>query len=150
MNGPCKLDRADLQPRIVRFVSGLGVHQVEEIVALLRDIIGTLDAANPLPAAGRAVDGAYFTPAPSARDLCSATLADRLHAAYSASTAGTWCRGVGTHQTVAKVAGRPEYRIAEFRHADDAQFCDVVHELAPTIIRLLRAEATGAQERPTP
>lgn len=183
MSGTNMLNRANLQPRLVRLISGLALHQVEEAVGLLldyvdagqrvtqgtadttrhREVAGTWGAAEALKSIisafdsgssmrddmlGHAIDSArplLASSTPAASD--AAALAERLHAAYSASTAGAWCRGVGTHQIVAKVAGRPESRIAEFRHADDAHFCDVMHELAPAIIRELRAQQAQQDAR---
>lgn len=57
-----------------------------------------------------------------------------LRAAHAATTKGEWTKGQTTHHTVAKrQAGQP-YRVAEFRHADDAQFCDLAHAFVPRLL----------------
>lgn len=63
----------------------------------------------------------------------------RIAEAYGAATVGHWEKGKTTHHTVIKCGARPDYHIAEFRHADDAAFCDTMHELAPAIIERLQA-----------
>lgn len=61
-------------------------------------------------------------------------LADALHEAFAGSTKGTWKKGATTHHTVTD----GWYKIAEFHHAADAQFCDTAHALAEPIATELR------------
>jgi hypothetical protein len=62
------------------------------------------------------------------------TLLQQLEDAYRYTTPGGWKKGLTTHHTVTETG----YHIAEFHHADDANFCDVAHNLAPQIIAALR------------
>lgn len=170
MSGPNMLNRLNLQPRLVHLIAGLRQPQVEEAMALLLDYIDAgrpengrcAESQQPLSDArlrellgneldssdeaflryGRrvAAEARAALVFPEGTDL-AASIANQLEAAYNATTAGVWCRGGSTHRTVAMVAGKPDCRIAEFQHADDAQFCDVVHALAPAIIRALRTTA---------
>lgn len=55
----------------------------------------------------------------------------RLRDAHANSTQGKWRKGLTTHDTV---MGDDAYKIGSFHHADDAQFCDVAHELVPVLI----------------
>lgn len=50
-------------------------------------------------------------------------------------TPGVWSKGDSTHQTVSKREGQEPYRIADFRHADDASFCDLAHAYVPAMIK---------------
>lgn len=63
-------------------------------------------------------------------------LAD-LKGTLAASTNGEWQKGATTHHTVTETG----YKIAEFHHASDAQFCDVAHKLMPEIINMLESQA---------
>lgn len=180
MNGPNMLNRVNLQPRLVRLISGLALHQVEEAVALLLDFIEAgdrqtiSDAATVTPTEpwserealrsiidafdsgssmrddmlGHAIDAARALQRSRAQAAVDPEgLAERLQTAYNASSAGRWGQGATTHHTVAQEPGKPDYRIAEFRHADDARFCDVAHELTPAIIRELRTRQAQADAR---
>lgn len=49
--------------------------------------------------------------------------------------------GIRTHHTVTETG----YRIAEFHHADDANFCDVAHGLMPQVIAALEAALSAKQ-----
>jgi hypothetical protein len=52
-------------------------------------------------------------------------------------------RGESTHHTVTQVG----YRIAEFHHSSDANFCDQVHNNFPKILEYIRQlEKTQSQE----
>lgn len=69
------------------------------------------------------------------------TLAQQLQELHKHTTQGTWTRGETSHHIASnKGAGKP-YKVAEFRHADDAQFCEFVHNNMPAIL-----EALGAWE----
>lgn len=67
---------------------------------------------------------------------------EALKEARNGATAGKWAEGKTTHETVAKVDGREDYRVAEFRHADDAMFCDLAHAHILSVLEMLtQAEA---------
>lgn len=59
---------------------------------------------------------------------------ERLADAYKHATGGVWHKGLTTHHTVTDLPNAPRYKIGEFHHADDANFCDVAHEVAPILI----------------
>lgn len=67
-----------------------------------------------------------------------------LRAAHTATTQGQWTKGQTTHHTVAKRQTGQPYRVAEFRHADDALFCDLAHTFMPRLLdeieRLITAQ----------
>jgi hypothetical protein len=76
-------------------------------------------------------------------------LAADLRELHAHSTPGKWQKGATTHETVSKLSeGGYPYRIAEFRHADDAAFCDAVHEHLPTILAALAAPPAGISPAP--
>lgn len=53
---------------------------------------------------------------------------------HSATTQGCWMKGNTSHETVCqRQVGQP-YKIAEFRHADDASFVDYAHTHMPALI----------------
>lgn len=74
-----------------------------------------------------------------------------LRSSHAATTQGEWMKGETTHETVCKRdAGKP-YRVASFRHADDAQFCDVAHAFVPRLLDELekaRAALEAKQAEP--
>lgn len=72
-------------------------------------------------------------------------LANSLTENFKASTQGTWGKGASTHETVARNFDQQKYKIADFRHADDAQFCDTAHLLAPKISEVLLALANQVE-----
>ena len=77
-------------------------------------------------------------------------LVARIEEAFSASTKGVWGKGSSTHETVARNPGFEHYKIADFRHANDAQFCDLMHALAPEIIdALLQIDGSTQPVQPT-
>lgn len=62
-----------------------------------------------------------------------AAIVSELRTSHAATTQGNWGKGKTTHHTAAKrKAGQP-YHVAEFRHADDAQFCDLAHAHVPKL-----------------
>lgn len=63
-----------------------------------------------------------------------------MRKAWARTTAGEWGKGNTTHETVARGGREKEYRIAEFRHADDAAFCDLAHALTPRICEELERQ----------
>lgn len=53
---------------------------------------------------------------------------------HSATTQGCWMKGNTSHETVCqRQVGQP-YKIAEFRHADDAAFVDYAHAHVPALL----------------
>lgn len=81
---------------------------------------------------------AIAPPAASAEGVTAVDLDDlmRLH---KNSTAGKWQQGQTSHHTVSKREGAEPYRVAEFRHAADASFCDAAHEWMPKLIAAITA-----------
>lgn len=65
------------------------------------------------------------------------TLIADLRGTLAESTPGEWQKGATTHHTVTETG----YKIGEFHHARDAQFCDIAHRLMPEIIDMLEAQA---------
>lgn len=59
-----------------------------------------------------------------------------LRDAHSRSTTGRWIKGKTTHHTVVQGSG---YHIAEFHHADDANFVDQAHDFVPVVLDALLA-----------
>lgn len=57
-----------------------------------------------------------------------------LEEAYEDATRGTWQRGETTHETVNEAG----YKIAEFRHSRDANFCDQAHNNFLKILQHIR------------
>lgn len=62
-----------------------------------------------------------------------------LRNSHAHTSIGNWCKGATTHQTVAKRGHGKPYHIADFRHADDAQFCDLAHAFVPQLISEIEA-----------
>ena len=57
-------------------------------------------------------------------------VAQRLREAHAMSTKGQWQKGLTTHDTVTETG----YKIGNFHHADDANFCDVAHADVPVLL----------------
>lgn len=66
-----------------------------------------------------------------------------MRESWARTTHGTWGKGDTTHETVARGGREKEYKIADFRHADDAQFCDLAHAFTPRLL----AEIESLQKR---
>lgn len=125
--------------------SGGNTALVAAMVALLK-----LDAAGALvphgiggharalltAAASRLAEPVQPESGPSDREM----LISKLREAFAQSTRGEWQKGQTTHHTVTETG----YKIAEFHHASDAQFCDTAHKMMPLIIDLLEADAQQA------
>lgn len=75
--------------------------------------------------------------------MTTTTLAQQLQALHARTTKGTWGRGETSHHIASNKGAGKHYRVAEFRHADDAEFCEFVHANMPAIL-----EALGALEMP--
>lgn len=79
-----------------------------------------------------------------------------MRESWARTTHGTWGKGDTTHETVARGGRKKEYKIADFRHADDAQFCDLAHAFTPRLLaeieslqnRVQELEASQAQRVP--
>lgn len=56
-----------------------------------------------------------------------------LRASHAATTQGSWGKGKTSHHTASKRGAGQPYHVAEFRHADDAQFCDLAHAKVPAL-----------------
>lgn len=54
-----------------------------------------------------------------------------LSTAYENTTPGIWQQGLSSHHTVTETG----YKIGEFHHASDAEFCDTAHDLVPKVIQ---------------
>ena len=63
-----------------------------------------------------------------------------LRASHARTTKGEWGQGDTTHKTVAKRGAGEPYWVAEFRHAADAQFCDLAHAFVPRLIAEVEAQ----------
>ena len=74
--------------------------------------------------------------------MTTATLLADLKSSFAESTQGEWQKGATTHHTVTETG----YKIAEFHHASDAQFCDTAHKLMPEIIGTLEVQAKRIAE----
>lgn len=61
-----------------------------------------------------------------------------LEESHKRTTQGTWQKGDTTHMTVTVLPDGKQYSIADFRHADDAQFCDLAHAFVPILIAEIR------------
>lgn len=64
---------------------------------------------------------------------------DLLHA-HQHTTPGMWRKGLTTHHTVTDLPQGGVYGIGEFKHADDANFVDIAHEVAPLLARVVLGE----------
>lgn len=79
-----------------------------------------------------------------------------LRESHARTSPGTWGKGATTHETVSRAEGREPYKVAEFRHANDAQFCDLAHVFVPRLLseiealqsRILELEASKSQRVP--
>lgn len=60
---------------------------------------------------------------------------------HARTSHGVWGQGATSHNTVAKREGQPDYRIADFHHADDASFVDAAHKYMPLLIAALQWQA---------
>ena len=56
---------------------------------------------------------------------------------HADSTPGEWSKGRTTHETVAVRPDQEPYRVAEFRHSADAQFCDAAHAYLPQVLQYI-------------
>lgn len=62
-----------------------------------------------------------------------------LRESHARTSPGTWGKGATTHETVSRSEGREPYKVAEFRHANDAQFCDLAHVFVPRLLSEIEA-----------
>lgn len=68
-----------------------------------------------------------------------------LKESWKRTTPGSWGKGETTHKTVSRNEFKEEYHVAEFRHADDAQFCDLAHAFMPPVLQYITArDGSGA------
>jgi len=65
------------------------------------------------------------------------TIISDLKELFKHTIKGEWKKGKSTHETVSVSNGREPYRIADFRHADDAAFCDAVHNNFENLMKFL-------------
>ena len=68
-----------------------------------------------------------------------------LQESHKHTTQGKWQKGDTTHMTVAVLPNGKQYSIADFRHADDAQFCDLAHAFVPALIAEIIRLRAGAE-----
>lgn len=69
-----------------------------------------------------------------------------LKESHKRTTHGTWGKGATSHETVSTGGREDSYKIADFRHADDAQFCDTAHALVPRLIEEVERLYARVQE----
>ena len=69
-----------------------------------------------------------------------------MRESWARTTHGTWGKGDTTHETVARGGRKKEYKIADFRHADDAQFCDLAHAFTPRLLAEIESLQNRVQE----
>lgn len=74
-----------------------------------------------------------------------AVLSD-LRESHARTTFGHWGKGDTTHETVSRGGRHKEYKIAEFRHADDATFCDLAHAFTPRLIEEIEIQRARIAE----
>jgi hypothetical protein len=69
-----------------------------------------------------------------------------LRESHARTSPGAWGKGATTHETVSRTEGREPYKVAEFRHANDAQFCDLAHVFVPRLLSEIEALQSRIQE----
>jgi hypothetical protein len=69
-----------------------------------------------------------------------------LRESHARTSPGAWGKGATTHETVSRTEGRELYKVAEFRHANDAQFCDLAHVFVPRLLSEIEALQSRVQE----
>lgn len=69
-----------------------------------------------------------------------------LRESHARTSPGAWGKGATTHETVSRAEGREPYKVAEFRHANDAQFCDLAHVFVPRLLSEIEALQSRVQE----
>ena len=62
-----------------------------------------------------------------------------LRESHARTSPGAWGKGATTHETVSRAEGLEPYKVAEFRHANDAQFCDLAHVFVPRLLSEIEA-----------
>jgi hypothetical protein len=62
-----------------------------------------------------------------------------MRESHARTSPGTWGKGATTHETVSRTEGREPYKVAEFRHANDAEFCDLAHVFVPRLLSEIEA-----------
>lgn len=68
---------------------------------------------------------------------------DSLEQAYAKTTTGTWKQGQTSHDTVTENG----YFVANFRHANDANFCDHAKNFLPRLLAHIRYIQANQQPR---
>ena len=66
-----------------------------------------------------------------------AAVIEGLRESHATTTQGQWCKGKTTHQTVARCQAGQLYHVAEFRHSDDADFCEQAHASVPKLLEYI-------------
>lgn len=69
-----------------------------------------------------------------------------LRESHARTSPGAWGKGATTHETVSRAEGLEPYKVAEFRHANDAQFCDLAHVFVPRLLSEIEALQSRVQE----
>ena len=69
-----------------------------------------------------------------------------LRASHARTSPGAWGKGATTHETVSRAEGLAPYKVAEFRHANDAQFCDLAHVFVPRLLSEIEALQSRVNE----
>lgn len=70
-----------------------------------------------------------------------------LRKLHELTTQGQWRCGQSSHETVSHAAGREDSHVAEFRHANDATFCDAAHNALPALLETLTHTREVIKER---
>ena len=65
------------------------------------------------------------------------TIVNDLKELHKNTTQGVWTKGLSSHHTVVHVKMDFSYNVAEFRHANDAAFCDAAHNYLPALLEEL-------------
>ena len=69
-----------------------------------------------------------------------------LRESHARTSPGAWGKGATTHETVSRAEGLEPYKVAEFRHANDAQFCDLAHVFVPRLLSEIEALQSRVNE----
>lgn len=69
-----------------------------------------------------------------------------LRESHARTSPGAWGKGATTHETVSRAEGLAPYKVAEFRHANDAQFCDLAHVFVPRLLSEIEALQSRVNE----
>lgn len=69
-----------------------------------------------------------------ALDSSLQTIISNMKKLHDATTQGRWMKGDTSHETVCQRKFGKPYKLADFRHADDASFVDYAHAHVPALL----------------